>query len=87
MLRLGMFVQAKFHGQQAQVRGAVPSSAILHLHDRDWVYIVMGPNTFRRVEVRSGETTPKGLQQILSGVRPGDRVVADALELENTPDR
>jgi cobalt-zinc-cadmium efflux system membrane fusion protein len=87
MLRLGMFVQAKFRGQQAQVRGAVPSSAILHLHDRDWVYVLKGPNTYRRVEVRSGQTTPKGLQEILSGVRPGERVVADALELENTPDR
>ena len=24
MIRLGMFVQAKFHGQQTQVRGVVP---------------------------------------------------------------
>jgi membrane fusion protein, heavy metal efflux system len=87
MIRLGMFVQAKFHGQQTQVRGVVPASAVLHLHDRDWVYVPKGPNTFRRVEVRSGQMIPPGRQEIVSGIRPGDRVVADALLLENTPDR
>ena len=87
MMRLGMFVQATFHGQQTQVRGVVPASAILHLHDRDWVYVPKGANTFRRVEVRSGQMIPPGRQEIVSGIRPGDRVVADALLLENTPDR
>ena len=82
-----MFVQAKFRGRQTEIHGVVPASAILHLHDRDWVYVAKGPNTFRRVEVRSGQTIPTGRQEILSGIRPGDRVVADALELENTPDR
>ena len=87
MMRLGMFVQAKFHSQQTQVHGSVPASAILHLHDRDWVYVAKGANTFRRVEVRSGQMIPRGRQEIVSGIRPGDRVVADALQLENTPDR
>ncbi len=87
MMRLGMFVEAKFHGSQAQVRGVLPASAILHLHDRDWVYVANGANTFRRVEVRCGQMIPPGRQEILSGIRPGDRVVADALQLENTPDR
>jgi cobalt-zinc-cadmium efflux system membrane fusion protein len=87
MMRLGMFVQAKFHGQQQQVRGVVPASAILHLHDRDWVYVAKGANTFRRVEVHSGQMIPPGKQEIVSGIRPGERVVADALLLENTPDR
>ena len=87
MIRLGMFVQAKFHGQQTQVRSVVPASAIVHLHDCDWVYVPKGANTFRRVEVRSGQMLPSGRQEILSGIRPGDRVVADALLLENTPDR
>jgi cobalt-zinc-cadmium efflux system membrane fusion protein len=87
MMRLGMFVQATFHGQQTQVRGVVPASAILHLHDRDWVYVAKGAHTFRRVEVRSGQMIPPGRQEILSGIQPGDRVVADALLLENTQDR
>jgi len=87
MMRLGMFVEAKFHGSQAQVHGVVPASAILHLHDRDWVYVASDANTFRRVEVRGGKMIPPGRQEILSGIRPGDRVVADALQLENTADR
>jgi membrane fusion protein, heavy metal efflux system len=92
MLRLGMFVQATFHGQQSQVHAMVPASAILHLHDRDWVYIPEGANskpqdppaqTFHRVEVRSGQMIAPGQQEILSGIRPGDRVVANALTLQN----
>ena len=39
MMRLGMFVTATFHGTARKTRArSVPASAILHLHDRDWVY-------------------------------------------------
>jgi cobalt-zinc-cadmium efflux system membrane fusion protein len=62
----------------------VPASAILHLHDRDWVYVPKGSDTFRRVEVVSGRMVVAGRQEIVSGIRPGDRVVADALLLENS---
>ncbi|HWT82734.1 MAG TPA: efflux RND transporter periplasmic adaptor subunit, partial [Candidatus Methylomirabilis sp.] len=84
MMRLGMFVTAIFRGPQASLRGVVPASAILHLHDRDWVYVPQDALTFRRVEVRSGQSVPPGRQEIISGVRPGDRVVANALLLETT---
>jgi cobalt-zinc-cadmium efflux system membrane fusion protein len=84
LMRLGMFVQATFHGQQSQVRGVVPASAILHLHDRDWVYVPQGGAMFRRIEVLSGRLIPPGRQEIVSGIRPGDRVVANALLLENS---
>lgn len=87
MMRLGMFVQATFRGQQAQVRGVVPASAILHLHDRDWVYVPQDAHTFRRVEVSSGLMIPPGRQEIISGIRPGDRVVANALLLETASDQ
>ncbi len=83
LMRLGMFVQATFHSQGSQVRAVVPASAILHLHDRDWVYMPQGDNTFRRVEVRSGRMIAPGQQEILSGVQPGQRVVVDALDLQN----
>jgi membrane fusion protein, heavy metal efflux system len=83
-MRLGMFVQATFHSQASQVRAVLPASAILHLHDRDWVYVPQGDNTFRRVEVRSGRMISPGQQEILSGIRPGQRVVLDALDLQNT---
>jgi cobalt-zinc-cadmium efflux system membrane fusion protein len=85
LMRLGMFARATFHGLQSQVRGVVPASAVLHLHDRDWVYVPNGSSTFRRVEVRSGDMIPPGQQEILSGIRPGERVVANALLLESSP--
>jgi cobalt-zinc-cadmium efflux system membrane fusion protein len=81
-----MFVQATFHGQDGQVRAVLPASAILHLHDRDWVYVPQGGNMFRRVEVRSGGMVALGRQEILSGIRPGEQVVKDALNLQNTED-
>lgn len=84
LMRLGMFVEATFHGLQSQVHAVLPASAILHLHDRDWVYVPQGDNTFRRVEVRSGKMISPGQQEILSGVRPGERAVTDALDLQNT---
>ena len=84
LMRLGMFVQATFHGQHPQVHGVIPASAVLHLHDRDWVYVVQDPHTFRRVEVHSGEMIPPASQVILTGIRPGDRVVANALLLDST---
>ncbi len=87
MMRLGMFVQAMFRGQQAEVRSVVPASAILHLHDRDWVYVPQDAHTFRRVEVHSGLMIPAGRQEIISGIRPGDRVVANALLLETVSDQ
>ena len=83
-MRLGMFVQATFHGQRQEARAIVPTSAILHLHDRDWVYVPDGGDTFRRVEVVSGRIIPPGQQEIVSGIRSGDRVVTNALDLQNT---
>lgn len=84
MLRIGMFVTAVFHGQDRQMRAVIPASAILHLHDRDWVYLPAGNAQFRRVEVTAGEMLPGNEQEILSGVQPGDQVVASALVLQNT---
>jgi membrane fusion protein, heavy metal efflux system len=83
LMRLGMFVQATFHGQQKQVRAVVPASAILHLHDRDWVYVSQGGAIFRRVEVLSGQMVLPGQQEIVSGIRPGERVLTNALLLQN----
>ena len=84
MMRLGMFVTATFHAEKAEVSATVPAAAVLHLHDRDWVYVPIETGQFRRVEVRSGDMLPGNLQEILSGLQPGARVVANALVLENT---
>jgi len=84
MLRLGMFVQATFHGLQKEAHAVVPAPAVLHLHDRDWIYMPLDQGRFRRIGVNAGQMLPGNMQEILSGVKPGDKVVARALVLENT---
>ena len=83
ILRIGMFVTATFRGQATAMHGTVPASAVLHLHDRDWVYQPASEHQFRRVEVVGGNMLPGDLQEIVSGIKPGDQVVANALVLEN----
>ena len=84
LMRVGMFLTATFHGQRPELHAEVPASAILHLHDRDWVFVPVDANKFRRTEVVSGAALPNGMQEILSGIQPGQSVVANALVLENT---
>jgi cobalt-zinc-cadmium efflux system membrane fusion protein len=84
LMRVGMFVTATFHGQKKETRASVPASAILHLHDREWVYIPAGDKKFRRVEVVAGNSLPNGMQEIVSGIQPGQQVVSNALVLQNT---
>jgi len=84
LMRAGMFVTSTFHGKKTEKRATVPATAVLHLHDRDWVYEPIDGGKFRRVEVRGGDMLPGNLQEIVSGIRPGQSVVANALELQNT---
>ncbi|HZU31752.1 MAG TPA: efflux RND transporter periplasmic adaptor subunit [Candidatus Angelobacter sp.] len=83
-LRLGMFVTATFYSPKRQTYATVPSTAILHLHDRQWVYIPIGNGYFRRLEVVGGELLPNNMQEVLAGIKPGMKVVANALDLEHT---
>ena len=87
VMRIGMFVTATFHGQTREVHAMVPASAILHLHDREWVYTPAGNGRFRRLEVTAGEMLPGNMQEIKSGLDPGRQVVTNALVLENTVDQ
>jgi cobalt-zinc-cadmium efflux system membrane fusion protein len=82
ILRLGMFVTATFESKKKNAFAIVPASAILHLHDRDWVFVPAGGNQFKRIEVSAGEMLPGNKQQILSGITPGQQVVAQVLQLE-----
>jgi cobalt-zinc-cadmium efflux system membrane fusion protein len=84
LMRIGMFVIATFHGLKKERRAAVPASAILHLHDRDWVYVPAGNKSFRRAEVVAGRILPDKTQEVISGIGPGQQVVANALVLQNT---
>jgi cobalt-zinc-cadmium efflux system membrane fusion protein len=83
IMHLGMFVKATFRGRTKVVRTVVPASAILHLHDRDWVYVPASDKKFRRIEVASGDPLPGNLQQIKTGIEPGQQVVANAVVLEH----
>jgi cobalt-zinc-cadmium efflux system membrane fusion protein len=84
MLHLGMFVTATFHGPSKVQRATVPSTAVLHLHDRDWVYVPIQGGKVRRLEVRGGKMLPGQLQEINTGIQPGQQVVANALDLQAT---
>jgi cobalt-zinc-cadmium efflux system membrane fusion protein len=90
VMRPGMFVTATFHGSKTEKHAAVPASAILHLHDRDWVFVPAsgsGGHSFRGVEVKAGGMLPNNVQEILSGLAPGQQVVTNALELQNTSEQ
>ena len=84
LMRVGMFVTANFHGQKKVKYASVPASAILHLHDRDWVYVPAGSNKFRRVEVKAGATLPDKMQEVRSGIDPGQQVASNALVMQST---
>jgi cobalt-zinc-cadmium efflux system membrane fusion protein len=84
LMRVGMFVTATFYGKQPETRAAVPATAILHLHDREWVYIPISAGHFKRLEVVTGNMLPHNMQEVVSGLKPGDSVVSNALALQNT---
>jgi len=86
-MRLGMFVTSTFHGLEKEAHATVPASAVLHLHDRDWVYVPAEGGQFRRLEVTGGKMLPGSLQEIVAGVRPGQKVVSNALVLQATAEQ
>ncbi|HYM22942.1 MAG TPA: efflux RND transporter periplasmic adaptor subunit [Vicinamibacterales bacterium] len=85
LLRIGMFVTATFRGLSTETRAVVPAAAVLHLHDRDWVYVPAArPGVFERREVAGGPMLAGNMQELRSGLKPGDRVVANALVLQSS---
>jgi len=86
MMRAGMFVTATFYGLHGQSHAEIPSSAVLHLHDRDWVFVPGPDNQFQRREVTSGKSGD-GTQIVLSGIAAGQQVVKDALALNSESDQ
>jgi len=87
MLRLGMFVTATFFGPKKESHATVPATAVLHLHDRDWVYVPMEGGKFSRIEVAAGKMLPGKMQEITSGIQPGQHIVANALVLQATAEQ
>ena len=83
ILRAGMFVTATFTARNLLDRAVVPASSVVHLHDKDWVYVPAGNNQFRRVAVQLGPQVSDGQQVVLSGLKPGDQVVTNALQFSS----
>jgi cobalt-zinc-cadmium efflux system membrane fusion protein len=79
-LRPGMFAVAKFRSRKLTDRVVVPSTAIMRLQDKDWIFRKEGDKRFRRVEVQADGLAPDGMQEIRDGIKPGEEVVANALE-------
>src|SRR5580658_5995980 len=86
MMRIGMFATATFYGLKKQTYTSVPATAIIHLHDLDWVYMPAPNSMFQRVEVKSGDQLPNQMAQVLSGLQPGQKVVTNALALQTAID-
>ena len=87
-LRVGMFATATFHGMHPQTATVIPGDAVLHLHDRDWVFV---PGTatgdFRRVPVQIGQTLPGNYVVVTTGLREGQQIVGNALQLEEATEQ
>ncbi len=47
------------------------------MHDRDWVFAPLGERPFKRLEVTAGDMLPGNMQEIVSGIKPGDQVVRE----------
>jgi len=82
-----MFATGTLEGSRAEQETAVPAGAILQLHDRSYVFEPAGDGTFKRIQVKIGQTLPGNLIEVTAGVQPGQQVVNNALDLENTVDQ
>jgi membrane fusion protein, heavy metal efflux system len=85
IMRIGMFVRATFHGQTREIHTIVPATAVLHMHDRDFVFVPAPDKKFRRVEVVGGDLLADNtnMQEIKSGLGAGKQVVTNALVLDH----
>jgi membrane fusion protein, heavy metal efflux system len=83
-LRPGMFAVATFRSRKSQSTVVVPSTAVMRLQDKDWVFLKDGVQRFRRVEVHTGAASADGAQQIQAGVKAGDELIANALEFSSS---
>jgi cobalt-zinc-cadmium efflux system membrane fusion protein len=79
-LRPGMFAVATFRSRKLRPSLVLPATAVMRLHDKDWIFRKEGSSRFRRVEVQTAGVTPDGMQEIRDGVKPDDLVVRNALD-------
>jgi cobalt-zinc-cadmium efflux system membrane fusion protein len=80
LMRTGMFATATFRSRTQHLEPTVPTTAVLRLHDQDWVFVPLGGNRFRRLPVQAGPVMTGGNQVIQHGLNTGSKVVANALQ-------
>jgi membrane fusion protein, heavy metal efflux system len=80
LMRAGMFVTVTLYGQNGRTYATVPTGAVLHLHDRDWVFVPIGDGRFRRAEITAGKIS-REIQDVMAGLSPGEQVISNALAL------
>jgi len=80
LLKPGMFAVATFQSRRTQPHLVVPATAIMRLQDKDWVFLRESAQRFRRVEVHPQGSLADGLVELQGGLKPGDQVIAAALE-------
>jgi membrane fusion protein, heavy metal efflux system len=80
----GMFAVAALRSRKSQFRIVVPSTAVMRLQDKDWVFRKDGPQRFRRIEVHALGEHSDGMQQIQGGLKAGEEIGANALEFSST---
>jgi cobalt-zinc-cadmium efflux system membrane fusion protein len=79
-MRPGMFALATFRSRKLQKVLVVPGTAVMRLHDKDWVFVQEGPKQFRKVQVEGGSASPDGFMEIRSGLQEGMPLVINALD-------
>jgi membrane fusion protein, heavy metal efflux system len=83
LMRVGMFVTATFKARELVERVVIPTTAVVHLHDKDWVFVPVGDKQFRRVALQLGPQGSDGFVQVVSGLQPQEKVATNALQLSS----
>jgi cobalt-zinc-cadmium efflux system membrane fusion protein len=83
IFKAGMYVTAMFRGRELVERVVIPTTAIIRLHDANWVFVPEGGGKFRRVKVELGPEMEGGYQQVIRGLSPNAQVVNNALQFSS----
>jgi cobalt-zinc-cadmium efflux system membrane fusion protein len=79
-----MYAVATFQSRTLHSQLVVPTTAILRLQDKDWVFRKEGQNQFHKLEVHSRGSGVEGYQQVgADGIKAGDDLILNALEFSS----
>jgi len=74
-LKPGMFISAQIQAELADSAVLVPDSAVLRSGEKNTVFVVLDGGNFEARDVALGVEGGDDLVQVLSGLRPGERIV------------